>query len=108
MGSSNVAGPAVTVRASDASPTHEDPSFDDSDDIMDGGVAIEDFISTGRTGRRNAVADITDARVGGVSTAGVDFSFDQLSVSDSKSGGSDSSKQSGSSSGDKSQPVSKS
>ena len=55
-------------------------SGDTQDDIMDGGVAVEDFISTGRTGRRNAVADITDARVAGVTTAGMDFSFDQLSM----------------------------
>lgn len=75
---------------------------------MDGGVAVEDFINTGRTGRRNAVADITDARVAGVSTSGMDFSFDQLSMADSKSGNSDGSKQGGSDNSDNSQAASKS
>ncbi|RUS75913.1 hypothetical protein EGW08_016326, partial [Elysia chlorotica] len=78
------------------------------DDTMDGGVAVEDFINTGRTGRRNAVPDITDARVAGVSTAGMDFSFDQLSMADPKAGPSDSSKQKGADSGNQSQAASKS
>jgi hypothetical protein len=51
---------------------------------MDAGVAAEDFISTGRTGRRNAIADISDSHNSTVSTAGMDFSFDKLSVTDSK------------------------
>uniref|UniRef100_A0A0B6ZRL5 Uncharacterized protein n=2 Tax=Arion vulgaris TaxID=1028688 RepID=A0A0B6ZRL5_9EUPU len=58
-------------------------------ETMDAGVATEDFISTGRTGRRNAVPDISDPRIGTVSTASMDFSFDKLSVTDSKSGPAD-------------------
>lgn len=47
---------------------------------MDSGVAIEDFINTGRTGRRNAMADILDAKIGSHSSAGMDFSLEKLSV----------------------------
>lgn len=64
-------------------PTEENkqPSASTNDqDTMDPSIAVEDFISTGRTGRRNAVADITDPCVGNASTAGMDFSFDKLSV----------------------------
>ena len=48
---------------------------------MEVGVVVEDFLQTGRTGRRNAMADITDPRIAGVSTAGVDFTFDKMSMS---------------------------
>ena len=69
-----------TRSAGSSAPSTSSSFTDLHDDVMDGGVAVEDFINTGRTGRRNAVADITDARVAGVTTAGMDFSFDQLSM----------------------------
>ncbi|KAK3771554.1 hypothetical protein RRG08_066643 [Elysia crispata] len=97
-----------TRSAGSSAPSTSSSFTDLHDDVMDGGVAVEDFINTGRTGRRNAVADITDARVAGVTTAGMDFSFDQLSMADSKAGGSDSSKQSGSDSSNNSKAASKS
>lgn len=49
-------------------------------DTMDPSMAVEDFINTGRTGRRNAIPDISDPHIGTISTAGVDFSFDKLSM----------------------------
>ncbi|GFS05215.1 hypothetical protein ElyMa_002932100, partial [Elysia marginata] len=101
-------GAPSTGNNSTLSPSTSSSFTDLHEDIMDGGVAVEDFINTGRTGRRNAVADITDARVAGVSAAGMDFSFDQLSMADSKAGNSDGSKQPGGDSSDKSQAASKS
>jgi len=67
---------------------------------MEVGVVVEDFLQTGRTGRRNAMADITDPRIAGVSTAGVDFTFDKMSMSDPKGATSNPSKCSSNSSSD--------
>ncbi|KAH9513630.1 hypothetical protein Btru_041646 [Bulinus truncatus] len=50
---------------------------------MDGSVAVEDFLNTGRTGRRNAVPDISEVKIGTMSTAGMDAAFDKLNVTDS-------------------------
>ena len=46
-----------------------------------GGASVEDFISTGRAGRRNALADIMDSRCGSTSTAGLPNSLAKLSCS---------------------------
>ncbi|CAL1538469.1 unnamed protein product [Lymnaea stagnalis] len=54
------------------------------DEKMEAVVGVEDFLNSGRTGRRNAVPDISDAKIGSISTAGVDFSFDKLSVTDAE------------------------
>ncbi|KAK0044840.1 hypothetical protein Bpfe_025655, partial [Biomphalaria pfeifferi] len=57
-------------------------SSDLTDEVMDGTVAVEDFLNTGRTGRRNAVPDITEVKVGTMSSAGMDIAFDKLNVTD--------------------------
>ena len=40
---------------------------------------VEDFLNTGRTGRRNAMADVMDSKQTTVSTADLPFELDKLS-----------------------------
>ncbi|OWF34971.1 uncharacterized protein LOC110443520 [Mizuhopecten yessoensis] len=44
---------------------------------------LEEFVNTGRTGRRNAMADIQDEQNNSVSTAPITFDMDKLSCHDS-------------------------
>ncbi|XP_069106360.1 cAMP-dependent protein kinase inhibitor gamma-like isoform X2 [Argopecten irradians] len=46
---------------------------------------MEDFVNTGRTGRRNALADIQEDQNSAVSTAPITFDMDKLSCHDSSS-----------------------
>lgn len=44
--------------------------------------SLEEFISSGRTGRRNAMADILDSQRASTSTAGLDLDMSGLKCSD--------------------------
>jgi hypothetical protein len=41
-------------------------------------AVLEDFVNTGRTGRRNAVPDILDEKTASVSTGGLPFDMEKL------------------------------
>lgn len=45
-------------------------------------AVLEDFVNTGRTGRRNAVPDILDEKTASVSTGGLPFDMEKLNCSD--------------------------
>ncbi|VDI26489.1 cAMP-dependent protein kinase inhibitor beta-like isoform X3 [Mytilus galloprovincialis] len=45
-------------------------------------VVLEDFVNSGRTGRRNAVPDILDEKAAAVSTGGLPFDMEKLNCSD--------------------------
>ncbi|KAL4218112.1 hypothetical protein ACF0H5_022848 [Mactra antiquata] len=53
---------------------------------MDVTAGVEDFIATGRTGRRNAMPDILDSQVAGVSTGGLAEGMQKLNCSDGSKG----------------------
>lgn len=44
-------------------------------------AVLEDFVNTGRTGRRNAVPDILDEKTASVSTGGLPFDMEKLNCS---------------------------
>lgn len=46
-----------------------------------GGVSVEDFIASGRTGRRNAMPDILDSKRAGVGTGGLAEGMEKLNCS---------------------------
>lgn len=46
-----------------------------------GGVSVEDFIASGRTGRRNAMPDILDSQRAGVGTGGLAEGMEKLNCS---------------------------
>lgn len=45
-------------------------------------AVLEDFVNSGRTGRRNAVPDILDEKAAAVSTGGLPFDMEKLNCSD--------------------------
>lgn len=49
---------------------------------MDCTESLEEFIATGRTGRRNAMPDILDSQKAAVSTGGLPFDMEKLNCSD--------------------------
>lgn len=53
-----------------------------SENNMDCSTTMEDFIATGRTGRRNAMPDILDSEKAAVSTGGLPFEMEKLNCSD--------------------------
>ena len=48
---------------------------------MDCTGSLEEFIATGRTGRRNAMPDILDSQKAAVSTGGLPFDMEKLNCS---------------------------
>lgn len=46
-------------------------------------TVLDDFVNSGRTGRRNAVADILDEKAAKVSTGGLPFDMEKLNCSGS-------------------------
>ena len=46
-----------------------------------GGLSIEEFIASGRTGRRNAMPDILDSERAGVGTGGLAEGMEKLNCS---------------------------
>lgn len=53
-----------------------------SDNTMDCSTSMEDFLSTGRTGRRNAMPDILDEQKAAVGTGSLQFDMEKLNCSD--------------------------
>lgn len=43
-------------------------------------ASLEEFLSSGRTGRRNALADVADAKLAEVSVAGLSGDFSGIAV----------------------------
>ena len=48
---------------------------------MDCSATLEDFIATGRTGRRNAMPDILDSQKASVGTGSLQFDMEKLNCS---------------------------
>lgn len=61
--------------------------------------SLEEFITSGRTGRRNAMADILDSKHASTSTAGLDLDMSALKCSDENKSQAKNSDSSGSSDG---------
>ncbi|XP_060590340.1 cAMP-dependent protein kinase inhibitor alpha-like isoform X1 [Ruditapes philippinarum] len=63
-------------------------SSNNSPEDMDlGGLSLEEFIASGRTGRRNAMPDILDSDRAGVGTGGLAEGMEKLNCSDGSKGG---------------------
>ncbi|XP_045181820.1 cAMP-dependent protein kinase inhibitor alpha-like [Mercenaria mercenaria] len=58
-----------------------------TEDMDVGGLSVEDFIASGRTGRRNAMPDILDSQHAAVGTGGLAEGMEKLNCSDSSKGG---------------------
>lgn len=52
------------------------------DTSMETQAGLDEFIATGRTGRRNAMPDILDSQTAGVGTGGLAFDMEKLNCSD--------------------------
>ena len=62
------------------------PNIQPLDKMAECNVEIQNFISTGRTGRRNAMPDVLSEKHGQVSTAGIAEVLDSLNFGPSTSG----------------------
>lgn len=67
--------------------TSSNSSTDTAAEMDVGGVSVEDFIATGRTGRRNAMPDILDSQHASVSTGGLAEGMEKLNCSDGSKAG---------------------
>lgn len=67
--------------------TAVDNGIVDAAHAMENGVSLNEFVASGRTGRRNALPDILNAQHASVGTGGLAEGLEKLNCSDGTKGG---------------------